>query len=288
MNRVSTTPSILEQWWQQARHSSDVNRLIVRYLEIHYRQAAFMTSAELARAVGVSQASISRFASLLGFTGYADWNKSMQQVIRQELSAAERLWFAKHPRSDEGDRVIQSEQENVDQLLQITDSPAFSALAAHMAQAKEVIFVSARASATLMPYAHYFLSKVRPRVYQTQPGDPLWEHLAISDVQNVLIVALGFPRYPRVLVELLQDLHKRTFTIGVLTDHETSPLARYANMALAVPVATASLFDSYAAPITAINLLIREVAQQTTTQSQSRLAALEMMDQDKHIYYSET
>lgn len=287
MNQPSSVPSTLEQWWHIARHSSDVNRLIVLYLETHYRKAAFMTSAELAKEVGVSQASISRFASLLGFLGYTDWNKAMQQLIRQELSATERLWFAYHPQSDEGDRVVQSEQHNLEQLLRITNSTAFSALATQMATARQVIFVSARASATLMPYAHYFLSKVRPQVYQAHPGDTLWEHLPIAEVDRELIVVLGFPRYPRILVEWLQEVRKQPFTIAVITDHEASPLARYADITLAVPVATASLFDSYAAPMTAINLLIREVAQQTATQSQNRLQALEYIDQTKQTYYTE-
>ncbi|PWI58978.1 hypothetical protein BM613_02595, partial [Sulfoacidibacillus thermotolerans] len=199
MNPINP-PAQLEQWWQTARHSSDANRLIVRYLETHYRQAAFMTSAELAKAVGVSQASISRFASLLGFSGFTEWNKAMQQLIRQELSAQDRLWFAQNPQNDEGDRVIQSEQNNLEQLLHITNSQAFYALAQQMARARQVIFASARASATLMPYAHYFLSKVRPHVYQTEPGDSLWDHLAVENATDVLIIALAFPRYPRVPV----------------------------------------------------------------------------------------
>ncbi|PWI53153.1 hypothetical protein BM613_13950, partial [Sulfoacidibacillus thermotolerans] len=65
-----------------------------------------------------------------------------------------------------------------------------------------------------------------------------------------------------------------------------SPLARYADLTLAVPVTTASLFDSYAAPITALNLLVREVAKQTAEQSQTRLAHLEQHDQTKKVYFT--
>ena len=286
MNEEQSASQILAAWWRTGRRGSDANRLIVRYLEEHYRQAAFMTSAELAAAVGVSQASVSRFASSLGYSGYAEWNKQMQQIIRRELSAAERLWFAANPASEEGDRVLQSELRNLEQLDRVARSDAFNQFARLIAKAERVLFVSSRASATLMPYAQYFLSKVRPHVHSASPGSGLWDQLLCEDSDSVLIVAIAFPRYPRALLDLLRQLSERRFTIAALTDQPASPVTAYAQHTLVAPVTTASLFDSYAAPITLLNLLIREVAKLSPERSEERLQMLEQNDQTTGAYYS--
>lgn len=285
-NWEQSASQTLAAWWRTGRQGSDANRLIVRYLEEHYRQAAFMTSAELAAAVGVSQASVSRFASSLGYSGYAEWNKQMQQIIRRELSAAERLWFAANPASEQGDRVLQSELLNLEQLDRVVRSDAFNQFARLIAKAERVLFVSARASATLMPYAQYFLSKVRPHVYSVSPGGGLWDQLLCEDSASVLIVAIAFPRYPRALLDLLRQLSERRFTIAALTDHPASPVSAYAQHTLVAPVTTASLFDSYAAPITLLNLLIREVAKLSPERSEERLQMLEQSDHITGAYYS--
>lgn len=286
VNGEQSASHILETWWRTGRRGSDAHRLIVRYLEEHYRQAAFMTSAELAAAVGVSQASVSRFASSLGYSGYAEWNKQMQQIIRRELSAAERLWFAANPASEEGDRVLQSELRNLEQLDRVARSDAFSQFARLIVDAERVLLVSARASATLLPYAQYFLGKVRPHVYSASPGTGLWDQLCCEDSHSSLIVAIAFPRYPKALMDLLRQLNERRFAIAALTDHPASPVSAYARHTLVAPVTTASLFDSYAAPITLLNLLIREVARLSPDRSEERLRMLEENDQLTDAYYS--
>jgi len=267
---------------------SDTNRLIGRYLRENYRQAAFRTSAELAQDMGVSQASVSRFAATLGCSGYGDWVKQLQQVIRLELSAADRLWYAAHPSDEEDgpprDRVLKGESENLLHLEEIVTSVAFEELARRLAQAREVIIISARAAATLAPYVYYFLSKVRPGVRVALPGEAVWDRLPTESPEQTALFALVFPRYPRVLLDHLKILHERGFAITGLTDRPHSPLSAYAELALSVPVTSASLFDSYAAPIVILNMLIRRIAKLTPEQSRARLDAIEELDQVNRVY----
>jgi len=279
----------IEGWIQIAKNSSDVNRAIMAYVQQNYERVAFMSSSELASSVGVSQASISRFANTLGFAGFGEWSKEMQRLIRMELSAADRLWFAVNPNLDtddeSGDRVVQSEYLHLQQIDEIVRSDGFDALANALIVARRVIFVSARASATLVPYVHYFLSKVRAEVYCAVPGDTLWERLMTENPADTLVVAIAFPRYPRVLIDLVKGLVEQGFHVAAITDDPNSPVAQLANPAVFVPVTTASLFDSYATPITMFNLLIRRIAQLTPDASQARLHKIENIDRQNGVYY---
>ncbi|MCL6548092.1 MAG: MurR/RpiR family transcriptional regulator [Alicyclobacillus sp.] len=289
VNRVQTTRSTLQRWWQIGKSSSEVNRQIAVYLEQHYREAAFMTSAELAAAVGVSQASISRFAGLLGFNGYGSWIKELHELIRLELSAGQRMWFADHPTLEDGDnvrdRVLAGEHENLRQLADIVESDAFSCLASRLTEAGRVVLVSARASATLIPYAHYFLSKIRPNVHMAVWGDTLWERLPTEDPAGTLVVAVAFPRYPRVLIEFVRLLADHGFSVAALTDHPESPVAVHADPVVNVPVTSASVFDSYATPMALLNLLIRRIAQLSPDRTRERLNRIESLDRLNGVYY---
>lgn len=275
---------ILGHWWRTARGGSDAHRLMARYLERNYRQAAFMTSAELAAAVGVSQASVTRFAVALGFSGYGEWVKEMQRVIRMELSAADRMWLALNPGDGSGDRTLAGEELALGQLESIAEGPRFSDLAQGLSDAGRVVVAGARASATLVPYLSYFLGKVRPGVVSATPGSPLWDQLALDEPSGTLVVALAFPRYPRQLIEWLDGLSGLGFRIAAVTDRLESPAVSNAELALAVPVTAASLFDSYAAPVTALNLLVRRVAQLSPERSRERLSAIEEWDLRRREY----
>jgi len=285
---VARTSRTLEDWWRAAESGPETSRLIARFLRHSYRQAAFLSSAELANSVGVSQASISRFAITLGFSGYGAWVKALQSVIRLELSASDRLWFVAHPVADEDgdthDRVLMQETQNLLALEEITRSVAFHQIVERIAESHQVAILSTRASGTLAPYLHYFLGKIKANVRLIDPCGPDWDRLLTEDPDLTLIFALVYPRYPRALVEYLSLLQDRHFHVLGLTDCGESPLFATAEIALTVPVAAASLFDSYAAPMVALNLIIRHVAQITPEDSGRRLKQIEELDQMRRVY----
>ena len=54
---------------------------IAHYIEEHYDKAAFMTAAKLGDTVGVSESTVVRFATELGYDGYPKLQKAMQEMI---------------------------------------------------------------------------------------------------------------------------------------------------------------------------------------------------------------
>ena len=57
-------------------------RLIARYIAEHYDKAAFMTASRLGATVGVSESTVVRFATELGYDGYPHLQKALQEMIR--------------------------------------------------------------------------------------------------------------------------------------------------------------------------------------------------------------
>ena len=77
------------------RKFSKGQKLISRFIINNYDKAAFMTAGKLAAEVGISESTVVRFASELGFKGYPEMRKAIQDMIRNRLTSVERIEVAK-------------------------------------------------------------------------------------------------------------------------------------------------------------------------------------------------
>ena len=76
---------------QQVPGFSKGQKRIAQYILEHYDKAAFMTAAKLGTTVGVSESTVVRFASELGFEGYPQLQRSLQELIRNRLTSVQRM-----------------------------------------------------------------------------------------------------------------------------------------------------------------------------------------------------
>ncbi|MCL4351133.1 MAG: SIS domain-containing protein, partial [Firmicutes bacterium] len=117
------------------------------------------------------------------------------------------------------------------------------------------------------------------------PGSVLWDTLAPSNMENTVIVGWVFSRYSRHLLEWMEDAAQNGIRVAALTDRFMSPVMAFADPVLVVPVANASLFDSYAAPMFVMNYLVRQVARRLP-EVEIRLEQLEARDQRLEVYWT--
>lgn len=60
-------------------------RIMAEYFVHNYRQAAFMTAAQVAANVSMNEATVVRFAQRLGYQGYPDLQRAIQETVLLEL-----------------------------------------------------------------------------------------------------------------------------------------------------------------------------------------------------------
>ncbi len=258
---------------------------IARYLEGNHMKVLFMTAAAMAAEVGVSQGSVSRFCAALGYKGFNDFLQALQKMVGKEITAPQRLeYFAGDKNSEHVRSILQMEQENINSLPRVLAQPAYQELVDKIAKAQRVVLLSARMSATLLPYVAYVLGKIRGDVVQLTPGQLSWDILPLAEAKNTLVLAVAFPRYPRALVEKLEELKAAGFDIAAVTDSAMSPLASFGKPCLVVPITVSSIFDIYSTPLLFFNLLLRDVAKNTKGLAK-RLARLEELETAARCYY---
>jgi DNA-binding MurR/RpiR family transcriptional regulator len=269
----------------QAAQTSLINQQIAEYVSDHYREASFMTASELAHAIGVSQASITRFSVAMGYSGFTDFVRTLQALVREQWHTPERAVYVQPQWSGQEDLLVAQEIQNLEGLPDLVADVHVQAMAKAIAESRRVVLAGARASSTIIPYAAYFLSKVKDGVEMATPNTPLWETLGLNPDPDVLVVAWLFPRYPLPLVRWLERLREQHIPVAAFTDRWVSPAVHLADPVVVVPVASASLFDSYAAPFVLINYIIRQVAALRPGLSQ-RLEALEARDHANHAFWT--
>lgn len=264
---------------------STVYKKIAAYIEQYYMQIIFMTAGELALQLSVSQGSVSKFCIALGYSGYADFLRNLQKFVGKEITAPERYHYTSVS-THHTDDVIEREIENLRTLKEITAGADYHKLVDTIVNAEEIVLLSARMSATLLPYMRYTLDKLRDNVRLVTPDGNDWDYFQVKyKKERVRVIAMGLPRYPRVLVEKVKELRKDGYKIDVITDSRFSPLCKYADTKVFIPTTVASVFDLYSTPMAFINLLITDVSKQLP-EMEERLAKIEQIDNQQKIYFS--
>lgn len=263
---------------------STVYKKIAAYIEQYYMQIIFMTAGELALKLSVSQGSVSKFCIALGYRGYADFLRNLQKFVGKEITAPERFHYTSASMHHTDD-VIEREIENLRTLKEITTGEEYKKLVETIVNAEEIVLLSARMSATLLPYMRYTLDKLRDNVRLVTPDGNDWDYFQVKyKKERVRVIAMGLPRYPRVLVEKVKELKADGYTIDIITDSRFSPLCEYADTKVFIPTTVASVFDLYSTPMAFINLLITDVSKQLP-EIEERLAKIEQIDNQQKMYF---
>ena len=255
---------------------------IALYIEKNYLRVIFMTASELAEQMKVSQGSVSRFFMAMGYQGYNGFLRNLQQIVTKQLTAPQRLQYSKEKHDPMGS-AIEAEIANLEAVVPLLKEAGSQRIMEAIASQKPLVLLSARMSATLLPYMSYILQKLRNDVEVVTPDRQEWGTLSLRNPEDVNILVVAYPRYANELLKQCQRLHDKGFNLLVITDSRLSPFASMASAAAFTPITTASLFDIYSTPMAYINLLLREAAKNIKGLD-DRIEAIEELEKKDNVY----
>lgn len=257
---------------------------IALYIEKNYLRVIFMTASELAEQMKVSQGSVSRFFMAMGYQGYNGFLRNLQQIVTKQLTAPQRLQYSKEKHDPMGS-AIEAEIANLEAVVPLLKEAGSQRIMEAIASSKPLVLLSARMSATLLPYMSYILQKLRNDVEVVTPDRQEWGTLSLRNPEDVNILVVAYPRYANELLKQCQRLHDKGFNLLVITDSRLSPFASMASAAAFTPITTASLFDIYSTPMAYINLLLREAAKNIKGLD-DRIEAIEELEKKDNVYFN--
>lgn len=232
---------------------------IAEYILHNYDKAAFMTASKLGKLVGVSESTVVRFASELGYEGYPNMQRALQEMIRSRLTSTQRIRVA-------GDRmagldvltsVIQSDIEKLRQMVGESDRQEFERAVDKIMAARHIYIMGVRSSSFVAGYLNFYMHMLFENVtlVQSSAAGEIFEQLLRIGPEDVMI-PISFPRYSQVTLNTVKFARDRGAGIIAITDNETSPVYQMADSALLAPCEMISFVDSMVAPLSLINALV--------------------------------
>ena len=262
-------------------------RQIARYLLAHYDKAAYMTAAKLGAEVSVSESTVVRFVMELGYAGYPEFQKALQELIRTKLTSFQRMEVTNHLIGD-GDvleKVLNSNVDNIRNTLDSISRTAFHEAVDAMVKARNIYIIGVRSSAMLAGFLSYSLQMIfdNVRLIDTTAGSELFQQMMAIGEGDVM-VAISFPRYSKRVIKAVEFARNAGADVVALTDSPESPIAPAAAQLLIAQSDMASYVDSLVAPLSIINAIIVAVSRAREDAVKSRLTALEHIWDEYDVY----
>ena len=279
--------NLLQQMTARMPDFSKGQRLIAQYILNHYDRAAYMTASRLGSLVAVSESTVVRFANELGFAGYPEMQRALQELAKTNLTAAQRMQVADNllDKNNILDHVLQADADKIRHTLDAIDRDAFYSAVEKIVAARNIYILGVRSSAALADFLTFNFRMMfdNVRAVEGTTGTEIFEQLLDIDPRDVFI-AISFPRYSKRTVRAVEFAHRAGADVVALTDSATSPLAPESDQLLIARSDMASFVDSLVAPLSIINAMVAAVSMRKHDEVTDRLHRLERIWDEYDVY----
>ncbi len=234
------------------------HRAIASYIVDHYDTVAFITASRLGELVGVSESTVVRFACALGYGGYPELQKKLQELIKTRLTNVQRMGLGSDMPEDELVRTsLRTDITSLRHVKEVLDYGMVAKAADMILSARQVYLLGLRASAPLAQFFWYYLNYIIPNVNLTTSsiGGDIFGQLMHAGKDDI-VVAISFPRYSSRTVEGVTFAKNNGARVLSITDNERSPLVALSDECLFVSMDMNLFVDSLVAPLSVINTLV--------------------------------
>ena len=263
------------------------HKKLVAYITENYDKAAFMTASKLGEKVGVSESTVVRFATEMGFKGYPELQKELQQMIKSKLTAVQRMEVSSTliGEQDAIKKVLNGDIELIRNTLEHISTEEFTKAVETINNARKIYILGVRSSAALASFLYFYLNPVFENVVliDTSSGSEMFEQMFRISEEDVC-VAISFPRYSKQTINALRFINDRGTKIIAITDSSDSPIAEYADNILVAKSDMVSVVDSLVAPLSLINALIVAVTFSRRDEVYNNFNKLESIWDEYQVY----
>ncbi len=266
---------------------SEKKRQTAKYILDNFTEASFLTAAELARRASVSEPTVIRLATDLGFSGYPELQDALQHELQARLTTVHRL-EGSHRYADSKSPVIQSlltDMTNFEATLEGLNAKTIDKVLSRLQNADKVIILGYKMSA---PLAHYFQMGLKKTldntVAVTSATGAFQEELAYATNHSV-VVAISFPRYTNAVVRDLRLARTKPVATVAITDSVLSPLVEFADYYLLARCKAVSYIDAFAAPLSILCAISTALSIRKENESLARLQEMETLWKEGEIFF---
>ena len=262
-------------------------KLLADYIISNYDKAAFLTAAKLGALVGVSESTVVRFAMNLGYQGYPEFQRALEEMVRNKLNSIQRMEVAygRISQSQILSSVLQSDADKIKLTLENIDEKAFETAIDILLNSKHIYVLGIRSCSPLANFLSFYLNMLFDNVHliQTNSASEIFEQMIRINEQDA-IIGISFPRYSVRTLKAMEFANNRNAKVITLTDSIHSPMNLYSSCNLIARSDMASIVDSLVAPLSVINALVVALCMKKQTEVVNTLETLEKIWDEYQVY----
>lgn len=266
------------------------HKAIANYIRDSYDTAVFMTAAKIGEEIGISESTVVRFASSLGYDGFPDFQRNLAVWVKNKLNTVQKVG-AKYGNSSQSeiiDSIMKGDIEKINDTLKDIDADSFEAAVDALLEAKHVYILGIRSCAPLAQFLAFYLNMVRQDVIciTTTSASETFEQMIRINEEDAF-VGISFPRYSMRTLKALEMASDRNAKVITLTDSSHSPMCMYSNINLLARSDMVSIVDSLVAPLSVINALVVAFCLKAPETIKENLSTLENVWSDYQVYLND-
>ncbi len=262
-------------------------KLIAQYIIEHYDKAAFMTASRLGSTVGVSESTVVRFAAEVGFEGYPQLQRALQELIRNRLTSVQRMEVTSDQigSSDALHKVLNLDIEKIRHTLEEASLEDFNNAVDAIVGAKNIYILGIRSASALSGFLSFYFNHIfeNVRLVNTTSASEMFEQILRIGKDDVFI-GITFPRYSKRTYNAAAYARANGAQVVAITDSRLSPIAQTADHLLLARSDMTSFVDSLVAPLSLINALIVAVGLKKKDEIAQTYSRLEQIWDEYHVY----
>ena len=250
---------------------SPTQRRVIQYMLDSLPDVAFASTVDIAEAAGVSQPTVTRLATALGYDGYPEFRGAIRDIVLSQRTAS-----GDSPPPDPASSALLTEQQNVAALGRTIASERMQQAVDLLSASQQLGIIGLRASSALAEYLGYFARRVLPDVHVLNDSASMDDAILQLHANGATgVLAFVMPRYPDASVRALAYARRLGMSTVAIVDSPLVPFAKEVDVLLVAPVGTDLVFDSHAAAVVLAISLLDALAGQNPRRTQERLEAHE-------------
>ncbi len=281
---------ILSRISERYNKMSKSHKAIASFISEHYDQAVFMTAAKLGETLGISESTVVRFASGIGYEGYPEFQKALEECVKSKLNSVQKM-DAKYGRSTQSEvltSVITADIEKLRHTIENLDPAAFESAVNTILAAENIYIMGLRSNEPLAEFLHFYLNMIRGGVVllKTTSVSETFEQM-IRIGEKDCFIGISFPRYSMRTLKAMEFASDRNAKVIAITDSVNSPMNLYSSCNLLARSDMVSIVDSLVAPLSVINALVVALCLKCPQEVKKNLEMLEETWNNYQVYLND-
>lgn len=263
----------LNQHFDSFTHSQ---KLTANYLTDHMTEFAFSTLENLSEKINVSTTTIIRFSRVLGYKGFSEMQRDIQEELKQKESLPGRL--ADMPPISDNHLLRESfenDMKNIRKTLEVQKDDDLRAAIEIISGAKNIYVLGMRSSFAVAHYMASQLGEIKKHVNLIQSIGMIYPEEIVGAGEGDVCIAYLFPRYSKVAATMISWLREHGAKVVLITSMNYSAVSSYGDVILPCAISSVTYKNSFAAPLCLTNYLIAALTKQNYDEAKEVLSRTE-------------